>query len=162
MLPLVISNIRKSLSLLPWHSIPNWNTTAAKARCWPTMWDWHKDQSQVHYMTKTSMTCPLLLLTSLCHGLRFRWELLQKLKPCYLIFLNSSKRNTCSDNTINRIKPADIQTPGFEPAVAVSTLGNKNTYRWVEERDVLGWGGVQFLAGEVSMDHSLPSATVAT
>lgn len=35
-------------------------------------------------------------------------------------------------------------------------------YRWVDERLVLGWGDVQFLAEDVSMDHSLPSAKVAT
>lgn len=111
------------------------------------------------------MACPLLLLPCLCHGLRFswrRWELLQKLKPCYLLFLNFSRRNACSDHTTDSINPADIQIPGFDPAVPVSTLDSKNTHRWVEERDILGWGGVQFLAGEVSMDHSLPSATVAT
>lgn len=35
-------------------------------------------------------------------------------------------------------------------------------YRLDVDKPVLGWGDVQFLAEEVSIDHSFPSANVAT
>lgn len=52
----------------------------------------------------------------------------------HLVFLNCHKTNACSGNIINRIKPADIQTSGLDPAIAVSTLDNRiPTDEWKRE-----------------------------